>query len=294
MTALRVLVSGASGLIGTELVAQLRQHGHVVSRLVRHTPEAPDEIRWDAKSLDPTVLNGIDAVVNLSGATVGRIPWTPGYRRTLLSSRIEPTTAIAEAIVAAAQPPAVFVSASAVGFYGDRPGQTLSEESPRGEGFFPDLVQAWEQAASIAAGATRVVNTRSAVIVARDGGLAPIRLLTSFGLGSRFGTGRQYWPWISLHDEAAAMVHLLTSTLSGPVIVAGPTPATSDDVTRAFAAELHRPYLLRVPAFAPKLLGEAGQRLLLDDMKVTPSHLTANGFTWRDQTIADAVAQIAD
>lgn len=293
MAALRVLVSGASGLIGTELIGLLRHDGHVVSRLVRHDPEAPDEVRWDAKSLDPAVLNGIDAVINLSGATVGRIPWTAAYKRTLVSSRVEPTKALAEAIVAAPRPPTVFLSGSAVGYYGDRPGEELTEESTRGEGFFPDLVEAWEQAAAIAAGSTRVVNLRSAVVVAHGGGLAPVRLLTSLGLGSRFGTGRQYWPWISLRDEAAAIVHLLTSKLSGPVILSGLVPATSNEVTSTYAAELHRPYLLRVPTFAPKLLGEAGQRLLLDDMKVIPTRLSADRFSWRDSTIEEAVAAIA-
>ena len=290
MAALRVLISGASGLIGTELTRQLWAAGHVVTRLIREEPTAADEVKWDARSLDPSLLDGIDAVINLSGASVGRIPWTPAYRRVLVSSRVEPTSALAEAIVAAATPPATFLSASAVGFYGDRPGEELTEESAHGEGFFPDLVQAWEQASAIAAGTTRVVNMRNAVVIAKSGGMAPVRLLTSIGLGARFSKGTQYWPWIGLADEVAAITHLLTSRLSGPVNMAGPTPATSDEVTRAFAEVLHRPYALRLPALAAKALGEAGERLLLDDAKVLPAKLDADGFRWKEPTIHDAVA----
>jgi uncharacterized protein (TIGR01777 family) len=287
---LRVLIAGASGLIGTELSQHLWSKGHVVTRLVRDQPTAADEVRWDAKSLDPAVLDGIDAVINLSGATVGRIPWTPAYRRVLLNSRVDATTALAEAIVAAKTPPHTFLSASAVGYYGTRPGEELTEESPGGDDFFADLVEAWEKAAAIAAGGTRVVNMRSAVIVAHGGGWAPIRVLTSFGLGSRFGNGKQYWPWIALTDEVAAITHLLTSRLSGPVILSSPTPTTSDEVTRAYATALRRPYFLRLPRIAAKALGEAGDRLLLVDEKVHPTRLEADGFRWKLPTIDEAIA----
>ncbi len=289
----RVIVAGASGLIGRELVRQLRAEGVETVRLVRREPRAPDEVRWDARTLDPAVVDGANAVVTLSGATVGRIPWTPAYRRVLLSSRVQPTVAVAEAIVAAERPPRVFVSGSAVGIYGDRPGETLTEESGRGSGFFPDLVEAWEAAATIAAGSTRLVVARSAVVIARGGGMAPIRLLTRFGLGSGFGRGGQYWPWISLHDEAAALRHLMASKLSGAVNVTGPTPATSDEITEAYARVMHRPHLLRVPSFAVKALGEAGSRLLLDDARVVPARLQADGFIWKHPTITDAVRALA-
>ena len=288
----RVVIAGASGLIGTELVRQLRADDADIVRLVRRETRSPDEVRWDARTLDPAVVEGADAVVNLSGATVGRIPWTPAYRRTLLTSRVQPTVALAEAIVEAERPPRAFVSGSAVGYYGDRPGETLTEDSAAGTGFFPDLVQAWETASAIAAGATRVVNPRSAVVVAHGGGLAPIRLLTQFALGAGFGRGNQYWPWISLHDEAAALRHLIDSPLSGAVNVAGPTPATSDEVTEAFARVMHRPHLLRVPSFAVKALGEAGSRLLLDDARVVPARLQADGFAWRHPTVTDAIRAV--
>jgi uncharacterized protein (TIGR01777 family) len=289
---MRVLVAGSSGLIGTELVERLNARGDEVVRLVRRDIRSDDEVHWDAVTLDPSVVDGFDGVVNLSGATVGRIPWTPAYRRVLLDSRVQPTVALAEAIIAAAKPPAVFVSASAIGIYGSRPGEILDETSATGEGFFPDLCRAWEAASAIAAGATRVVNPRSSVVIAHGGGMAPVRLLTTFGLGAGFGRGDQVWPWISLHDEVSALMHLLFSHLSGPVILAGPTVATSDEVTEAFAHVMHRPHLLRVPSIAVKALGEAGSRLLLDDIHAVPAKLIDDGFVWAQPTITDAVSAI--
>ncbi|CAN5490249.1 TIGR01777 family oxidoreductase [soil metagenome] len=291
---MRILVAGASGLIGSALVERLTARGDEVTRLVRREVRSPDEVRWDAMSLDPSVVDDVDAVVNLSGASVGRIPWTPSYRRVLLQSRVHPTVALAEAIVASTRPPGVYVSGSAVGIYGDRPGELLDESAATGEGFFPDLVRAWEAASAIAAGATRVANPRTAVVISHDGGaMTPIRLLTSFGLGAGFGRGAQFWPWISLHDEVSALLHLVFSQLEGPVNLAAPTPATSDEVTEAFAHVMHRPHVLRVPSVAVKVLGEAGSRLLLDDLNVVPAKLMADGFVWTYPTIVDAVRAIA-
>ena len=292
--ALRVLIAGASGLIGTELAAQLRADGHEVLTLVRRRPASDGEVNWapSARTMDFRVLGEVDAVVNLSGASVGRIPWTPGYKRTLRDSRVQPTQTLAEGMNQVATPPAVFLSGSAVGFYGDRPGERLTEDSAAGAGFFPDLVTEWEAAASLAPKKTRVVNLRSAVVVAHDGGLAPVRTLTGLGLGSRFSTGGQYWPWISLHDEVAAIRHLLTSQLSGPVNLAGPTPATSDRITHAYARRMHRPYLFRIPEGLVKLLGEAGERLLLDSTKVVPTRLEADGFEWKHRRVEQAIDAI--
>jgi uncharacterized protein (TIGR01777 family) len=262
-----------------------------VLKLVRRRTDAEDEVNWvpSAHRIDTRVLGEVDAVINLSGASVARIPWTPGYRRTLLDSRVQPTQTLAEAMNQVATPPAVFLSGSAVGFYGDRPGERLTEASAAGEGFFPELVTAWEAAAALAPTKTRVVTMRTAVVVAHDGGLAPVRVLTALGLGARFATGGQYWPWISLHDEAAAIRHLLTSQLSGPVNLTGPTPATSDRITHTCARRMHRPYLLRVPEGAVKLLGEAGERLLLDSQKVYPVKLEADGFQWRHRRVEQAI-----
>jgi uncharacterized protein (TIGR01777 family) len=289
----RIVVAGASGLIGQPLVRALRAAGHRVTTLVRRTPKSQSEVRWnpDAGELDPAALSGADAVISLSGASIARIPWTLPYRRELVASRINGTRLLAETMTAMDDPPATFLSGSAIGFYGDRPRVRLDDDSPRGDGFLSDLVLAWEQAAALAPAATRVVNLRTSVVVARSGGLAPVRLLTTFGLGSRFGSGRQFWPWISLDDEVRAIIHLLSSSISGPVVLAGPTPATADEITQAYADILKRPRWLPVPAFAIRAaLGEAGQRLLLDDMQVQPVRLAADGFEWRHRTVRDAIS----
>lgn len=292
---MRIVAAGVSGMIGTPLVETLRSDGHEVDVLVRREPRGAGEFHWDpaAGELDPTVLDGADAVVNLSGASIARIPWTRAYQRELLESRIRPTRLLAETMAGMSAPPATFLSGSAIGIYGDRPRVRLDDESPRGDGFLADLVLAWEQAAALAPAATRVVNLRTGVVVARSGGMAPVRLLTTVFLGSRFGSGTQYWPWISLDDEVRAIVHLLTSDLAGPVVLAGPTPATSDEVTRAFADALGRPRWVPAPAWAIRLgLGEAGQHLLLDDVQLVPRRLEADGFTWRHRTIDDAVRAV--
>lgn len=292
---MRIVVAGGTGLIGTPLVAELRDAGHDVTVLVRREPRAAGEFHWDPSTgtLDPVVLEGVDAVINLAGASIARIPWTNRYRRELVSSRVEPTRLLAEAMARMPKPPATFLSGSATGFYGNRPGERLDEASPRGTGFLADLVLAWEQAAALAPAATRVVTLRTSVVVAKSGGMAPVRLLTSVGLGSKFSTGRQYWPWISLEDEVRAIIHLLDSQLAGPVVLAGPTPATADEVTATFAPLQHRPRIWPVPAWAIRFgLGEAGQNLLLDDMHVVPGKLAGDGFAWTHPTIEDAVAAV--
>jgi uncharacterized protein (TIGR01777 family) len=288
----RIVVSGASGMIGAPLVGALRAAGHEVVALVRREPRSAGEIHWDpaAGVLDPRALEDAGAVINLSGASIARIPWTNGYRRELVASRIDATRLLAETMAAMDAPPATFLSGSATGFYGDRPRVRLDDDSPKGDGFLSDLVLAWEQASALAPPATRVVNLRTSVVVAKSGGMAPVRLLTQFFLGSRFGSGRQFWPWISLDDEVRAIIHLLSSELSGPVLLAGPTPATADEVTRAFASVLGRPRWVPAPAWAIRVgLGEAGQRLLLDDTQVVPVRLSSDGFRWNQPTIDDAV-----
>ncbi|TPW70247.1 TIGR01777 family oxidoreductase [Schumannella sp. 10F1B-5-1] len=290
----RVLISGASGLVGSELTRALRAAGDEALQLVRRPARNSEEREWDpaAGRLDAAALDGVDAVVNLSGASIGRIPWTPAYRRELRDSRLAATRTIAEALAAAGRGPLTLINASAVGFYGDRPGERLTEDSTPGSGFLPELVKDWEAAAHGAPDRTRVVTIRSGVVVAHGGGFGPVRQLTQFGLGTRFGSGGQFWPWISLHDEVAAIIHLLGSDIEGPVNLVGPTPATSDRVTRVYAQQLHRPRALPAPEFAVRMLGEAGQRLLLDSMEVVPTRLRADGFRWRDSEIDDAVAAV--
>lgn len=289
---MRVLVSGASGLIGTELCRQLREDGHEVHTLVRRQPATAYEHNWapTARILDSSLIDSADAVVNLSGAPLGRVPWTPGYKKELLSSRLETTRALAEAMNMAAKPPEVFLNASAVGFYGDRPGERLTEESAKGTGFLSDLVDAWEQAAQIRPAKTRLVTFRTGIVVGRGGAMSPLMALTRLGLGSRLGTGGDIWPWIGLYDEAAAIRHLLTSKLSGVVNLVGPTPATSDRITRSLARAMHRWHELVVPGWAIKLaMQDAGPELLLSSQKVLPLKLQRDGFAFRDETVEQAI-----
>lgn len=292
---MRVLIAGASGLIGSELQRQLRADGHEVLTLVRRRPTAPHERAWapDARVLDFRVFDEVDAVVNLSGASLARLPWTRRYKRQILESRVRATRALAEGMSMASTPPKVFLSASAVGYYGDRPAERLTEDAPRGEGFLSDVVVAWEEAAGLAPEKTRTVLLRTGLVIADGGALTPLKLLTAVGAAARIGTGGQHWPWISLYDEVAAMRHLLTSTLRGPVNLAGPTPATSDRVTRALAASMHRWHLLQLPEpLISTLMGEAGRELLLASQKVLPSKLLADGFLFRDATVEQAIAAV--
>lgn len=289
----RIVVAGASGLIGVPLVGALRSAGHDVEVLVRREPRAAGEFHWDpaAGELDPAVLEGADAVINLSGASIARIPWTTGYQRELVASRIGPTRLLAETMAGMSSPPATFLSGSAIGFYGNRPRVRLDDDSPRGDGFLADLVLAWEQAAALAPPATRVVNLRTGVVVARSGGMAPVRLLTTFLLGSRFLPGTQYWPWISLDDEVRAIRHVIDGDLAGPVNLAGPTRATANDLGFALARALNRPFLVRAPAWGMKLaLGrDATEAILTADMNVVPARLEASGFVFTHPTVEDAV-----
>lgn len=290
---MRVLVAGASGMIGTRLVARLRADGHDVRTLVRRAPRAASERRWDpaAGHVPDDEVAACDALVNLAGAPLARLPWTNGRRAGILESRVLTTTLLADAVAESPTPPAVWLNASAVGIYGDRPGERLTEASPRGTGFLADVVAEWETATAGAVGATRVVLARTGLVLGPGGALAPLRLATRLGAGARVGTGRQGWPWISLDDEIGAMVHLITSSqLAGPVNLVGPTPATSEDVTRALARALHRPHLLVLPRPLLRLaLRDAADDLLLASQSVVPERLLADGFVHTHADVPSAV-----
>lgn len=287
---MRILLAGASGMIGTA-VAQ-RADGHEIRRLVRRDAAAA-EYRWDPMNgtVPPEAIEWADAVISLSGASLARLPWTRRYRRTILHSRTETTSALAVAIERAAEPPAAWVSASAVGIYGDRPGEMLTERSSPGTGYLADVVRAWEHATSAASGRTRVVHARTGLVLSRAGALKPLLRTTGLGLGAKVGDGRQHWPWIALADEARALIHLATdSALRGPVNLTGPETATSEHVTRALAEALHRPHLLRLPRFALRAaMGLAADELLLADQAVRPDALLADGFVFDAPNLASAV-----
>lgn len=288
------MVAGASGLIGSALVRSLRADGIEVTRLVRRAPASPDEVEWltDAAPLDPGVLAGAEAVVGLNGASIGRFPWTPKYRNTLLWSRVTPTLAISRAVRELGTDAPAFVSASAVGYYGSAPHRRLDETSPRGESFLADLCGEWEAAAHGAGDDARVALLRTAPIVHRDGVLKPLMLLTDLGVSGPIGRGTQVWPWISLDDEVRAIRHVIDAGLTGPVNLTGPTRATANDLGFALAVRRNRPFLLRAPVWAVRtVLGsDATEALLTTDADVAPAVLEASGFTFLHRTVEEAVA----
>ncbi len=290
----RVVVAGASGLIGRALVESLRADGLEVTTLVRRPAEAAHEVEWltTEMPLDPSVLDGADAVVGLNGASIGRFPWTPTYKSTLLWSRITPTRALARAVRELGTDAPHFVSASAVGYYGSVPGARLDETAPRGESFLADLCGEWESAALGAGPDARVSILRTAPVVHAEGVLKPLLVLTRLGVSGPIGRGTQVWPWISLDDEVRAIRHVIDRRLTGPVNLSGPTRATANDLGFALAVRMNRPYLLRAPVWGMKLaLGaDATEALLTTDAHVVPDALTASGFAFAHPTVEDAVA----
>ncbi|MFM7147977.1 MAG: TIGR01777 family oxidoreductase, partial [Actinomycetales bacterium] len=262
-----VAVTGASGLIGRALVPALRAKGHRVLRLVRGTATNPDEVQWDPKAgtVDLAALAGSQAVIHLAGAGVGDHRWTDAHKEEIRTSRVLGTQTIATALAALQPKPAVLVSGSAIGYYGDTGDRAVDESSPPGTGFLADVVQEWEAATAPASAAgIRVAHARTGLVVAKQGG-AWARLFPIFrlGLGGKLGSGRQYWSWISLRDEVAALIFLLESDLSGAVNLTAPNPATNAEVTAAMGKVLGRPTLFPVPAVALKTaLGEFSTEIL--------------------------------
>ena len=276
---MRVLLSGSSGLIGKALIAALHDGGHETVRLVRRSVRADDEIAWDPNggSLDANAFDGVDAVVNLSGAGIGDRRWTEAYKQVLLDSRVKSTALLADTMATLPEKPSVFLSGSAVGIYGNRGTETLTEQSAPGVGFFPSLVQQWEAAAEPAAAAgIRTVLLRTGVVYSPRGG-ALRKLLPPFkmGLGGKFGSGKQFQSWVSIDDAIKAMLFLMETDISGPVNIATPNPVTNAEIARTLGRVLRRPAILPIPRFAPSLLmgGELVQNLLFDSQRVVPEVL---------------------
>lgn len=257
----RIAVTGASGLIGSALVRSLTADGHEVVRLVRRGARGAGEVCWDPEGqyVDAAGLDGCDAVVNLAGAGVGDHRWTDAYKKTVRDSRVLGTAALAEAVATLDRPPRVWVNGSAIGFYGETGDRAVDESAPPGDGFLPALCTEWEEAtAPVQEAGVRTVFARTGLVVAREGGAwAKLFPLYKAGLGGRFGNGRQYWSFVALHDEVAAIRHLIdTDGLSGPFNLTAPNPVPNREIAAAMGRVLHRPNLFTVPAAR----AEAGAR----------------------------------
>jgi uncharacterized protein (TIGR01777 family) len=294
---MRVLISGASGLVGSEVARQLQAQGHEAIRLVRRKAVTANEVEWNPAtgSLPADLMDSIDAVVNMAGATTGKIPWTAKYKREIISSRLDSTRTLVDAMAAANNPPKVFVSGSASGFYGDCGDQVLSENSPKGTGFLSDLANQWEQEALKAPKSVRVILARTTMVMSRElGALGRLLPLIKLGVGGALGSGKQWWAWISQVDEARAIIHLInTPSASGAFNLTAPQPATCKDIVVALAKELKRPAIVAVPAFALKvILGEAATELLLCSQNMSAQKLLDTGFTFTHPRLQEAAAWV--
>lgn len=293
---MRIVLSGASGLIGTPLKRTLSDAGHETVSLVRRAPSGPAERRWDpaAGELDAQVLAGADAVINLSGAGVGEHRWTDSYQRTILDSRTRTTGLLARTIagLGRAAPP-VLLSASAVGYYGDTGERAVEETDRAGDGYLAEVCRQWERATEPAerTGHTRVAYFRTGLVLSGTGGLlSRLRPLVKAGLGGRLGSGRQYQPWISLHDEIGAIVHLLDHDVAGPVNLTGPDPVRQSEFVRTLAGLLHRPAVLPTPGFALRIaLGQFATEGVLAGQRAVPAVLRATGFRHQHATLSAAL-----
>jgi uncharacterized protein (TIGR01777 family) len=295
----RVAVTGSTGLIGTALCDRLATDGHDVVRVVRR-PVATGEAaaRWDPAggTIDAGALAGIDAAVHLAGAGIGDERWTDERKRELVESRTRSTELLASTLAGLDPRPTVLVSGSAVGYYGERGDEVLTEASGPGDDFLARLCVAWEAATAPSEDAgIRVATIRTGLVLTNDGGaMAKLLPLFKLGLGGRFGSGRQWWSWITLRDEVDAIVWLLTHDVSGPVNLTAPNPATNADLTKALGRSLHRPAVLPVPSFGPGLLvgRELAQALLFTSARVEPAALTASGYPFSDPTLDPALERV--
>ena len=296
MNSARILVSGASGPIGAALLPSLKAQGSAVTRLVRNSATGKDQIAWDPSySLSPESVSGFDAVIHLAGESiVGR--WTDAKKRRILESRTQGTGHLAEAVAKASMPPRVFISASAVGFYGNRGDEILREDSPPGEGFAAEICRQWEAASQPAAQAgIRTAQMRIGVVMSADGGALP-EMLTPFrlGLGGRVGNGRQWWTWVSVRDVVGAILQVLNhESLTGPVNTVAPNPVTNAEFTRILASVLNRPAIFPMPAFIVRLIfGEMGEELFLGSQRVEPAKLAATGYQFQHPDLKHALKEI--
>ena len=295
---MRVVVTGSSGLIGTALIEALRARGDEVTCLVRRTPAA-GEARWDPDGgqVDAAALEGHDAVVHLAGAGIGDHRWTEDHKRAVLDSRVKGTTLLAETVARLSNKPEVLASSSAIGYYGLRGDEVLTEDSGPGTGFLAEVCQQWEAATAPAEDAgVRVAHFRTGLVLSPEGGALKQMLLPfKLGIGGRIGTGRQWWSWIAIEDEIGAILHLLDSgTARGPVNLTAPDPVTNEEFTRTLNHVLRRPTLLPTPTFALKAMfgSEAVEEMFLGGQRVRPARLQSGGYGFRHLELEGALRQL--
>lgn len=283
---MKILISGASGLVGKHLIPTFKAKGHSIYKLVRKTPQSADEIQWDAmkgfSDEEQSNLEGFDAVVHLAGDNVASENWSEEKKRKIRESRTIGTKVLIDALRKCENPPKTLISASAIGFYGDRKDEILTEDSAKGVGFFPEVCEEWEQEAQKATEfGVRVINPRIGIVLSKNGG-ALEKMLTpfKFGIGGVVGSGKQYMSWIAL-DDLIKIIHFAieNDNLNGAVNATAPNPVTNEVFTKTFGKVLNRPTFIPVPEFGIKLLfGEMGERLLLEGCRVIPKRLQDFGF----------------
>ena len=293
---MRILITGASGLIGSALLAALRRDAHEVIALVRRPSANPSEVQWNPAAVDAKPFEGADAVVHLAGENIASGRWTAERKKAIQASRVDGTRNLSESIAAASRKPKVLISASAIGYYGDRGDEVLPETAASGSGFLAEVSRGWEAATDAAARAgVRVVSPRIGVVLDGKGGaLAKMALPFKFGAGGRVGTGKQWMSWIALDDLVRLLIFAMTTdALRGPMNAVAPQSVTNREFTRALARVLHRPAIFPAPAFALRLaMGQMADELLLASQRVEPKVAMEAGFRFQYPQIESALRHV--
>ena len=292
---MKVVLTGASGLLGPAIVASLRADGHETVRLVRRETTAPDEARWDPSggTVDPGALRGASAVIHLAGLGLGDRPWTPAHRRAVMDSRVQGTETIARAVAELDVP--LLLSASGVGYYGNPGDRVLTEDDGPGSTYLAEICQAWEASTAAASDSgTRVALLRTAVVLSAQGGAyGKLLPLARLGLAGRIGSGQQWWSWISLDDYVRAVRHIIDhESVAGPVNLSAPEPLTNQAMTGAMGRVLHRPTVLAVPGWAIRIPLRDFAEDLLGGQRVVPARLLDDGFTFAHPTFEPALREV--